>query len=233
MQLDLDFKGTMARFEVVGVANDVRTANLSRVDPAFVYLPTKSSTVYNLLVRSRGDARTTAAAVRAAVESIDRKLVPSLGVMSLADGPLRVQRLMQQLIATCAAVLAAMALLLAVAGIYSVMSYLVSQRVREIGIRMAIGATGADVLRLIVGQGLTPVFAGAAVGVVAAAGVSLALRSILISPVSPDLLFGIGAFDPATFIAVGGFLALVAAIASWIPARRAMRVDPMAALRCE
>ena len=233
LKLDLDFRGTMARFEVVGVANDVRTANLSRVDPAFVYLPTQPSTVYNVLVRSRGDARATAAAVRAAVESIDRKLAPSLGVMSLADGPLRLQRLMPQMMATCAAVLAGLALLLAVAGIYGVMSYLVSQRVREIGIRMALGAKASDVLRLIVRQGLTPVFAGAAVGVVAAAGVSLALRSILISPVSPDLLFGVDAFDPVTFIAVGGFLALVAAIASWIPARRAMRVDPMTALRCE
>ena len=233
LKLDLDFRGTMARFEVVGVANDIRTANLSRVDPAFVYLPTKSSTIYNLLVRSRGDARTTAAAVRAAVTSIDARLVPSLGVMSLADGPMRLQQMIPQVMATCAAVLAGLALLLAVAGIYGVMSYLVSQRVREIGIRMALGATAADVLRMVVRQGLTPVLAGAAVGIVAAAGVSSILRSTLVSPSSPDLLFGIGAFDPVTFIAVGGFLAFVAALASWIPARRAMKVDPMTALRCE
>jgi predicted permease len=233
LKLDLDFRGTMARFEVVGVANDVRTANLSRVDPAFVYLTTKSSTIYNLLVRSRGDARTTAAAVRAAVESIDKRLVPSLGIMSLADGPLRVQRLMPQVTATCAAVLAGLALLLAVAGIYGVMSYLVSQRVREIGIRMALGATAADVLRMVVRQGLSPVGAGAAVGVVAAAAVSSVLRSTLVSPSNPDLLFGIGAFDPVTFVGVGGLLAFVAALASWIPARRAMTVDPMTALRCE
>ena len=117
--------------------------------------------------------------------------------------------------------------------IMNIMLASVTERTREIGIRMALGATAADVLRLIVRQGLTPVIAGAAVGVVAAAGVSLALRAILISPVSPDLLFGIAAFDPVTFIAAGGFLAFVAAIASWIPARRAMRVDPMTALRCE
>jgi len=233
LKLDMDFSGTMAGFEVIGVAKDVRTANLSRVDPAFVYLPTKTGTMYNLLVRSRGDARTTAAAVRAAVESIDKRVVPSLGIVSLADGPLRIQTMMSQLMATGAAVLAGLALLLAVAGIYGVMSYLVSQRVREIGIRMALGATAADVLRLVVRQGLTPVFAGAAVGIVAAAGVSAILRSTLVSPSSPDLLFGIGAFDPLTFIAVGGLLAFVAALASYIPARRAMKVDPMTALRCE
>ena len=113
------------------------------------------------------------------------------------------------------------------------MSYLVSQRVREIGIRMALGATAADVLRLIVRQGLSPVLMGAAVGVVAAAAAASILRAALVSPSSPDLLFGIGALDPATFITVGGFLAFVAALASYIPARRAMTVDPMTALRCE
>jgi len=137
------------------------------------------------------------------------------------------------MMATGAAVLAGLALLLAVAGIYGVMSYLVSQRVREIGIRMALGATAADVLRLIVRQGLSPVLMGAAVGVVAAAAAASILRAALASPNSPDLLFGIGALDPATFITVGGFLAFVAALASYIPARRAMTVDPMTALRCE
>jgi hypothetical protein len=233
LTLDLDFRRTLARFEVVGVASDVRTANLSRIDPAFVYLATKSSAIYNVLVRSRGDARTTAAAVRAAVESVDAKLLPSLAVMSLDDGPMRIQRMMPQAVAACAAVLGGLALFLAVAGIYGVMSYLVSQRVREIGIRMALGATAGDVLRMIVGQGLSPVLAGAAVGVIAAAGLSSMLRATLVSPTGPDLLFGLDAFDPPTFIAVGAFLAFVAALASWIPARRAMTVDPMTALRCE
>jgi ABC-type antimicrobial peptide transport system permease subunit len=127
--------------------------------------------------------------------------------------------------------LAGLALILAAIGIYGVMSYLVSQRIQEIGIRMTLGATPSDVLRAVVRQGLQPVFIGAGLGLVGAGAVSGLLRAILVFPGSPDMLFGISIFDPLTFAGLTGFLAAVAMVACAIPARRATRVDPMAALR--
>ena len=115
-------------------------------------------------------------------------------------------------------------LLLASVGMYGVMSYTVSQRRREIGIRMAIGAATTDVVRLIMRQGLTLVVVGAAIGVAGALGASRLLRGILYSP---------SVVDPVTFAGVPLLLTAVAALASWLPARRASGVDPLEALRRE
>jgi ABC-type antimicrobial peptide transport system permease subunit len=122
---------------------------------------------------------------------------------------------------------AALALLLASVGIYGVISYSVSQRVREIGIRMALGADKRDVFRMVVGQGLALALAGLAIGVAAALILTRLLSSFSL------LLYGVGASDPLTFTTVSVMLILVAVLACCIPARRAMRVDPMAALRFE
>lgn len=234
VKIDLNFKDQFSEFEVVGVAKDVRTANLSRVDPAFVYLPTRSTTRYNLLIRSERGPAATLGAVRAAVEAVDETLVPTLIVTSVQGGPLlQIQLVMSQLLATFAGTLACLALVLAAVGIYGVTAYHVSQRTREIGIRMALGANAADVRRLVVREAMTPVLAGGALGLLAAVAIASGLRAILVSPASPDLMFGVGAFDPATFIGVSAFLAAVTALASYIPARRAIRVDPLVALRYE
>jgi ABC-type antimicrobial peptide transport system permease subunit len=115
-------------------------------------------------------------------------------------------------------------MLLAAIGIYGVLSYSVNQRIREIGIRMALGAQAKDVLRLVVGHGLRLAIFGASVG---------ALISVLARRGISSLLFGISATDPITFVVVLCVVTLAAALAAYIPARRAMRVDPIAALRHE
>jgi ABC-type antimicrobial peptide transport system permease subunit len=122
------------------------------------------------------------------------------------------------------AALGGLALLLASAGVYGTVSFAVSRRIREIGIRMAIGADGQDVMRLILRQALRPVLIGALVGLAACAGVSRLLSSFL---------FGLSSLDPIAFFAVPAFLLAVALLASYVPARRACRVDPMVALRYE
>lgn len=113
------------------------------------------------------------------------------------------------------------------------MSYLVSQRVKEIGVRVALGASAADVLLSIVVRGLRPVFCGVVLGIAGAAGLSAYLHSILVLPGASDMLYGVPFYDPSTFLGLSLFLVIVAAIASVIPARRALNVDPMIALRYE
>ena len=182
LKLDLDFKGQFTEFEVIGIARDVRTANLSRLDPTFVYLPTDAAQIDNILVRARGNSRHALAAARAAVEAVDPDILPSLSAVSLRDGPLRMQRLMARAYTVFAAILAGLALVLAVVGIYGVMAYLVSQRIKEIGIRIALGAGRNTVLLLIVRQGMRPVFIGGAAGVAGAAALSGALQATLVFP---------------------------------------------------
>jgi hypothetical protein len=193
LSLDLTFTGQLTEFEIVGVARDVRSANLSRIDPAYVYLPTRRETSYYLLISGASDHAATFAAVRGIVESLDPTTVPTLSVARLHDGPMmRSQFLMTQLLARFAATLAGIALVLAGIGIYGVTAYLVSQRTLEIGIRMALGATAGEVLRLIGRQGVAPVIVGAALGLVFAGGASTVLHGTLIMPSTPDLLFGVG-----------------------------------------
>jgi putative ABC transport system permease protein len=119
---------------------------------------------------------------------------------------------------------AVLALTLAMIGLYGLVSYSVSQRTREVGIRIALGAQPRDVIRLVVGEGARLSLIGIAAGVLAALGLTRLMRS---------LLFGVSAVDPVTFAAVALLLALVAITASYIPARRAVRTSPINALRCE
>ncbi|MFZ0883973.1 MAG: FtsX-like permease family protein, partial [Candidatus Acidiferrales bacterium] len=161
-------------------------------------------------------------AVRSAAKSLDSKVQP-LETDSL-DGLLKSSMFANRTAASLASVLGILGTLLAALGIYGVLSYSVSQRIREIGIRVALGAQRRHVLELVVGHGLRLALLGVAVGALAAAAVTRGMGS---------LLFGVSATDPLTFAIVMLLVAIVAALAAYIPARRAMRVDPMVALRYE
>jgi predicted permease len=232
-RLDLTFRGTWTEFEVIGIAKDVRYANATRLDPAHVYLTAKPRDFEQALLRVRGDDAAAMAAIRREVGKDDRDLLPSLVLISIEGGPLRLQKLQARVCAGFAGLLASIALLLAGVGIYGVMAYLVSQRTKEIGVRMALGAAAGDVVRDVVVSGLRPVAIGMAVGMAGAGALSAVLHSTLVFPGSPDLLYGVSAYDPATFGGLALFLLLVAGLASALPARRAVRVDPMEALRYE
>ncbi|HEY1945766.1 MAG TPA: ABC transporter permease [Bryobacteraceae bacterium] len=232
-KLDLDFRGKFTEFAVVGIAKDVRFANLTRIDLSHVYVPTGVNDFYGILLRTEGDPQAAAKSVRIALERLDKNLAPSLVLMNLEKGPLHIQKSLAQIYAMYAGALAFLALLLAGAGIYGVTAYLVSQRTAEIGIRMALGATAVGVLKEIVLEGLRPAFAGILLGMTVAAALSWTLHTTLAFPGSADVFYGIPFYDPSTFLGVAVFFITVAGIAMLAPGRRAVRVDPMMALRHE
>jgi len=209
---------------IVGIAGDVRdTAVESDAKPCvYVPYPQFPSSAMSLVVRAAFDPTPLIPAIRDEVWAIDKdQPVTDIKTMDqyVADSvsPRRLNALLL-------GVFASLALVLASVGIYGVMSYSVTQRVHEIGIRMALGAQKTDVLKLMIGQGLVLTVIGMAIGSLAALVLTRAMRS---------LLFGVSATDPVTYAAVALLLAVVALLACWVPARRATKVDPMVALRCE
>jgi len=210
--------------EVVGVVGDMQRFGLgATVEPEIYwpYLQNPRWAIY-FAIRASSDAASLVPSVRRRISGVDKDVLVSnmRTVDQLVSQSLRRPRFNMLLLG----IFAAAALLLAAAGIYGVMSYTVTQNTREIGIRMALGAQASDVLKLIVGQGLTLALIGVAIGVVAA----LALTRLI-----SNLLYGVSATDPMTFAAISLLLLGVASLASYLPARRAMKVDPMVALRCE
>jgi putative ABC transport system permease protein len=210
--------------EVVGVMGDVRNVGVAVDVQPEIYLPFAQLPwpSMHLVVRTAGDPRAFVAAVRRRVLALDR------------DQPMTAIHTMDEVLETAAAqprfttsllgALSGTALLLAIVGIYGVISYSVSERTQEMGIRIALGAERADILRLVLRQGLMVALGGIAIGLAA----SLALTRLLGS-----MLYQVSATDPMTFVGGSVLFALVALVASYIPARRATRVDPMVALRYE
>ena len=222
-------------FEVVGVAGDVRSANISRLDPAIIYLPTSSKNLndYEALLRVPGDPREARQSVATLLEQLDGRQRPGFLLLSLEDDAVRAQLLMARTFAMAALCLAALAMLLASIGVYGVTAFLVSQREKEVGIHMALGASRSKVLGLMLTQGMRPVLFGGALGLVGALSLSGFMRALLYFPGSVDVLYGARWFDPATFALFSCVLGVVALLACYVPARRAMCVDPVVALRYE
>jgi len=210
--------------EIVGVVRDVKYGGLDDDPSSLVYIPHRQDSWGSLtmVVRTTGDPAAATNAVRQAFRAADKE-TPISNVQTLqkvlADSTAR-----QRFGAWLLGLFAALALGLAGVGIYGVMSYSVAQRTQEIGVRMALGAGTADVLRLVLWRGLALTLPGVAIGLTAA----LALTRLMQS-----LLFGVSAADPLTFVVIASLLTVVALLACWIPARRATKVDPMVALRCE
>lgn len=220
----LHFITTTWTVTVVGEVNTAKYASLGESPQAVIYWPLKqhySESVF-LFVRAQGDPAKTIPSLRTVVQSLAPG-VPMLDVETVEqtlDQSLSAPRMGAELLGT----FGLLALILAAMGTFGVMSYSVNQRTSEIGIRMALGAQPANVLRLILSNGMAMVLAGVVVG--------LGL-SVLLAKSMNSLLFGIGMFDPASFLSTAALLILVALGACWIPARRAMRVDPIVALRYE
>jgi predicted permease len=209
---------------VIGVVKDGKYSSLSEEATPFIYFNMAQNFGMSptLVARTQGDPLASLAAVRGEVAALDKNL-PLYDVKTMRQH-LGLALLPARLAGSVLGVFGLVALALAAAGIYGVMAYSVSQRTREIGIRMALGANARDVLRLVARQGMTLVAIGMAIGLAAA----LALTQLLKS-----LLFGVSATDPLTFASIALLLMFVALLACWIPARRATKVDPMVALRCE
>jgi putative ABC transport system permease protein len=211
--------------QVVGVVKDVRQFELTADPKPQMYLPYRQRGFFDardLVVKTDVDPASLAATVRKTVWEIDKdQPVSNIRTMEeiLLESIAR-QRFSMLLLA----IFAGVALVLAAVGIYGVMSYSVAQRTHEIGIRMALGAQTGAVLKLAVAYGLKLVIAGVIIGLIAA---------FALTRVMATLLFGVTATDPTTFALISLLLIAVAAIASYIPARRATKVDPMIALRYE
>ncbi len=210
--------------ELIGVVADVRYKKPGKpLEPAF-YMPfsQESFNPMCLVVRTERDPLQLAPAVRRAVWAEDK------------DQPLEEVATMEQILAASLSdsrfisvtlgAFALIALLLGATGIYGVISYTVAQRTHEIGVRMALGAQRGDVLGLVIKQGMSLALAGVGIGLLASFGLTRLVSG---------LLFGVSATDPLTFVTIAMLLMFVAALACWIPARRATKVDPMIALRCE
>lgn len=210
--------------EVIGVVNDIRQRSMSEpVEPTIYIHNLQNSRIrMNVIVRTQGDPRLMVGALREAVWSVDRKQ-PITAIFTLddaVDGAVARPRLLAVLLGAFGAV----GLLLGALGLYGVLAYLVSHRQREIGVRLALGAERRSVSAMIVRQGL--LLAG--VGVVMGVAGSLALGQLM-----QGVLFGVEASDPVTLVSVTVVLLAVAALASWVPARRAGALDPVVALRSD
>ena len=216
--------GTDGFYEIVGIVGDVRHGGLDATAAPTMYVPYKQDVFSSMwmVVRTAGEPSSMAGAARQAVRDVDSAL-PAFSIMPLTDviGESVAERRFAMLLL---GIFALVALFLAAVGLYGVVAYSVNQRTQEIGLRMAIGAEPGDVLRMVIGGGMKLATIGVVIGIAGA----LALASLIAS-----MLYGVTAFDPVSYVVTATVLLVVAALACWIPARRAMRVDPLVALRQE
>jgi predicted permease len=217
-------------FTVIGVAKDVKQGGLGTATGTELYIdyPQAPRTegfaapAMNIVIRSRLAPTALAPSIRHIVHDLDASL-PVVGLRSM-DEVFESAAAQPHFLAELLGVFAGVALLLSAVGTYGVLAYSITERTREIGIRMALGANGQAVLRMVLRQGMVLTILGVFIGLVGAA---------LLTRLTSTLLFGVNPVDPLTFVAVSVFMVLVAVAASLIPARRATRVDPLTALRAE
>ena len=208
--------------EIIGIVGDVNHRSLDGEPFATMYFPTRQSGRFNLVIRTQGDPLSIVGGVRKEVQALDPDQ-PIAAVKPMSEwvgSSIATERYRTTLLGS----FAALAMILAATGIYGVMSYSVTQRTHEIGVRMALGARQFDVLKMVVRQGMVLVVIGVILGLAGA----FALTRVMAS-----LLFEVTTKDPITFSAVSALLIAVAFIACYVPARRATRVDPLVALRYE
>jgi ABC-type antimicrobial peptide transport system permease subunit len=209
---------------VIGVVKTGLYRTLAEDPKPFFYYPLTQRRPGRmaLVIRSSIDPRGLASAIRSEVQSLDRR-VPVFAVKTMSDH-MTYALWAPNMAASFSLAFGVLAILLSAVGLYSVMAYVVSQRTREVGIRMALGANRSHVMKMITRQGMWL----AGIGVV----IGLLLALVLVQVLS-SLLIGVSGYDPTIFIAVSGLLILVALLACYLPARRATKVDPLVALRYE
>jgi len=208
---------------IVGLVGNVRHLGLEVEPRAEVYRPYGNNPLGGpmIAIRTSSDPAGMAAVIRSEIRSIESSMPLTIHTIStVIDMSVAQRRFSMMLLG----VFAALAMILAIVGIYGVMSYTVSQRTHEIGLRMALGAETSQVLKMVVGEGLTLTAIGVAIGLVAAVGVTRSMSG---------LLFGVTNTDFPTYLGVSAVLVAVALVACYVPARRAAKVDPLIALRYE
>ena len=211
-------------WEIVGVVKHQRTASLAADGRETLYMPAAQFGfgVNRMIVRTNGDPALLAPAIRAALREVNPRYLihtvqPLDELVDVARGPTRFALV-------CIGVFAVVAVVLALVGLYGVLATVVRQRTAEIGVRMAFGAQPSGIFRLVVGQGMRLAALGIGIGLFAAFALTRVMRSMLV---------GVSATDPLTFVGITVLFVAVAALACWIPARRAARLDPLVALREE
>jgi hypothetical protein len=213
------------RYEVIGVSRDTRGVMMDGGDSQVVYMPMPEDRMQNypILIRTKGEPAQYMNAIAAVLAAVDPDVVVSASTLEelLLQTPAFAASSMSAAIATSIGLLG---LLLASMGIYGTVSYMVVLRTREVGIRMALGARRRDVLILMLRESTQPVIAGLVTGMVLSVGVSHLLRKVL---------YGLNAIDGVSFVGVAFLFLTIALLASYLPSRRAMRVDPVVALRYE
>jgi predicted permease len=221
-------------YTVIGVVKSVRSVYLSKPDEPFLYFPKQPDSARGmLLVRTHGAPAPALHALVSALAGVHANLPSQTTLFTLTQGPGEIQRMMAQAPAVVSVALGSLALLLAALGMFGLASQLVAQRTREIAIRLAVGACRQDVVRLVLAQSLRPVLVGAAFGTAGAAAVSVLLRAMVAGVEMPDLTFGAGAFDPATYAGALLTLLLAVLLAAALPLKRATGIAPAEALRHE
>jgi predicted permease len=212
----------LAALQVVGIAKDAQVSYLGDSSKLYLYRPAGPKEQTRMLLMAHGGGNY--AAISKSITMAARALDPELAVqVTKLEDNMEYWRAPSRIFSVMSAMLGGLALLLASIGVYGMVSYAVSRRIREIGIRMALGAGGGNIMSLVVHQGMRPVVVGASIGIACCAAISSTMSSVL---------YGVSPWDPAAFLFVPGLLFAVALAACWLPARKASRVDPVESLRC-